>query len=125
MAGFADLIPAAMPYLATEQLSGAQGSSWEWSYECTDDLDAPVPWTNCTGTAVLKSTLTGAVALTLTVTFPADGVVTVTATSALTAPLAPGAYLHEVEVTNSALTKTIKIVGGGDARFTVKPQVTV
>jgi hypothetical protein len=110
-----------MPYGATEELSGAVGASWEWSYIAEDNDGVPVDFTGCTGTAEFKAQMGGSVSLSATVAF-SPGVIKCTATPSQTATLAPGTYFHEVEVTNSAGRK-VRIVGGGDARTLVKGDV--
>ena len=121
--GFDDLVAEAMPYMATEELSGAQGSSWEWSYELTDTAGTLVDFTGCTGVCEIRATIGGAVTLAPTVSFPSAGIVKVTATPTQTAAVAKGRYYHEVELTNAASRK-VKVVGGGDSHITVKPEVT-
>ncbi len=126
MAGFDDLIEGFMPYGAREQISGAAGSDWEWSYTIQDNAGNNVDMTTgYTGLCQLRRKVGDTVALTPTVTFPAAGQVKVTATKTQTAALAAGFYLHEVEVTRTSDGKTVKLVGAGDAQFTVKAEVTV
>ncbi|HET6909048.1 MAG TPA: hypothetical protein VFH54_06900 [Mycobacteriales bacterium] len=120
--GFDDLVAEAMPFLATEELSGTAGASWEWSYELTDNDGALVDFTGCTGTCTLATAAGATPVLTPTVTFPSPGVVKVTATPTQTAAVTPGRYLHEVELVNAASRK-IKVVGAGGGRFVVKQEV--
>lgn len=124
MAGFEDLIPASMPYMAREQLAGSTGSDWEWSYEVLDNSGNAVDFTGCTAVCEIRDKLGGTVVLAPAVTFPAAGQVKVTATNAQTAALAAGFYVHEVEVTRTSDGKKVKLVGAGDSQFTVKGQVT-
>lgn len=125
MAGFDDLIPAAMPYLAVEFISGAAGSTWQWDYAVEDDDENPVDLTTgYTGVCELRATLGGAVAIAPTVSFPSVGTIRVSADAATTAAVAAGRYYHEVEVTRTSDSAVIKVVGGGDGRFVVKGEVT-
>ena len=120
--GFDDLVAEAMPHLATEEISGAAGASWEWSYVLTDAADAPVDLTSVTGEFKMAKTLGGTSAVSATVTCSADGVVKVTATPSATSTVAPGTYFHEVVLTNAAGRK-VYVVGGGESRFIVKGDV--
>lgn len=124
MSGFDDLVTEAMPYLATEHITAAKGSSWEWSYKLTDATGTAVDFTGCTGVCELRPTIGGAVALAPTVTFAAGGYVKITATPTQTAALVAGRYLLELELANAAGRK-VKVVGAGDAFVTVKPEVTL
>lgn len=122
MAGFDDLIPAAMPYLAIDSVAGTVGASWEWSYTLTDDAGATVDFTGCTGECVIKSTAGGAAVASPTVSFPGGGVVTCAVDAATTDALTAGRYLFEVAVTNGSGEEVV-IVGGTDSTFIIKGKV--
>ena len=120
MATFDALVPLAQPFLATETCEEVQGASWEWDYDIAIDGD-PVDFTGCTGVCQIRSQGTGALIVAPTVSFPADGVVRCIVTPSESASLAPGGYLHEVEVTKGPDQK-VPIVGGGKSRFVILPK---
>ena len=120
MATFDALVPLALPFLASETIEAVQGKSWQWDYDIAIDGD-PVDFTDCTGVCQIRSQGTGALIVAPTVSFPADGVVRCSVTPSASASLAPGGYLHEVEVTNGAGRK-VAIVGGGKSRFVILPK---
>lgn len=125
MSGFDDLIPAAMPYLATEDIQGSAGSTWEWSYDLQDNGSVAVDLTTgFTGVCEIRTKPGAPVLIAPTVSFPAAGKVKVTATAAQTASLKPGIYRHEVEVTRTSDGKKVKLVGAGAAKFEVLGEVT-
>jgi len=124
MSGFDDLIPAAMPFLASEVIEATNGTSWEVEYLVFDDDDALVNMTvGFTGSASIRSTGGGEV-LAPTLTFPSAGVVRFAATPAQSAAVAEGSYGHEVTITRSSDSAKIIIVGGGGGRFIVRGKVS-
>lgn len=123
MAGFSDLIPAAMPYLATEKLAGVTGATWQWSYDVTDDAgDAVNMTTGFTGVCQIRKP-DGTLIVAPAVTFPSAGLVTCTVTAANTTSLTAGHYYHELEITRTSDSVVIKVVGGGRATFDVYHEV--
>ena len=120
MATFDALVPLALPFLASETIEAVQGKSWQWDYDIAIDGD-PVDFTGCTGVCQIRSQGTGALIVAPTVSFPADGVVRCIVTPSESASLAPGGYLHEVEVTKGPDQK-VPIVGGGKSRFVILPK---
>ena len=124
MAGFDDLIPAAMPYLAREELDASTGSSWEWEYLIDDNAGDPVDFTGITGVCEIHAKGDSGVLIAPTVTLT-TGKVTVTATAAQTTGLAAGQYRHEVELTRTSDSAVVKVVGSGDSVFNIKGEVTV
>lgn len=120
MAGFDDLIPAAMPYLATEQLKGTAGRTWEWGYQLTDSAGAPIDLTTgytLTGAIVTSSTRTSVA--TITVTAPSPGLVWCKLAPSTTVSVQAGRYVHQVKIVRTADSAAIDLVGGGDSSFTV------
>jgi hypothetical protein len=122
MTWFDDLIEDAMPYLATEELSATQGVSWQWTYT-VDDASADLG-ASYTATAVIKKAVTDVSSVvTVSTTFPAVNQVRCTVTPANAASVPAGRYLHEVEISRTSDGRCLKVVGGGDSQFIVKPQV--
>lgn len=123
MAGFDDLIAAAMPYLATEYITGSAGSDWEWDYEFEDD-DGNLVTINSgfTFTAKLHSRSGGTytVVYTATTSTPTATVLRCTMAAATTTADPGAMYYHEVRITRTSDGKKILAVGAGDSKFIVK-----
>lgn len=111
-----------MPYMATMDVQGTVGASWEWGVEVTDDDNAFVDFTGCTGSATIRERVGGDVIINPVVVCTADGEVTCTVSDSNSATLTPGAYTWELQVVDGD-GRTVKLVGGGDSRFTIKPEV--
>lgn len=125
MAGFDDLIPNAMPYLATEELVGTAGTSWQWDYPLVDNLGNPVDLTTgFAGTAVICAAGSTTSVVTVSLTFATGGVVRCTVTPSASAAVPPGAYFHEVTITRTSDSRKIIVVGAGDSKFIVKRKVS-
>lgn len=123
MAGFDDLIPGAMPYLATESIEATAGADWEWGYVLKDASGALVDMTTgYTAICQIRSS-SGTLIETPTVTFPAAGQVVCTVANADTEGITAGRYLHELEITRTSGGKKIKVVGGRKSTFTVLAEV--
>ena len=128
MAGFDDLIPAAMPYLATEKITAVAGTSWQWDYDLLDDAGNPVDIsTGYTSAAVIRSRNadgTYTTVYTPTCTTPSTGVLRCTVSPATTSSDTGKTYYHEVTVTRTSDSAKVCVVGGGDATFVVKRKVS-
>lgn len=124
MAGFDDLIPAAMPYLATETIRGTAGSDWQWDYEFEDDAGNLITInTGYTATAKLHSRNSSGVytvVYTATVTFPTATSMRCSIAAATTTADTGNKYFHEVTLTRTSDSKKITVVGAGDSTFLVK-----
>lgn len=121
MSGFDDLVPAAMPYLATETIYATAGTSWKIPYDLVDDAGNPVDIsTGFTATWNLYDDA-GAPKLStgLTVSKTSTGVL-VTTTAAASAALAPGTYFHELVVVRTSDTATVMVVGAKESRTHLK-----
>lgn len=121
MAGFDDLIPEAMPYLATEERAATAGTAWRWEYELRDSvgtlIDLSTGYTATAGICLENSTTS---VVTIAVTFPSTGVVRCSVTAANSAVVTPGIYYSEVTVTRTSDSAKVILVGAGDAKFIVK-----
>lgn len=121
MAGFDDLVAAALPYLATETINATAGTSWRIPYDLEDDSGAPIDIsTGYTATWNLYDAA-GASKLSsgLTVTKTSTGAV-VTATAAASAALAKGTYFHELTIVRTSDSATVLVVGAQDSKTIVK-----
>lgn len=125
MAGFDDLIPAAMPYMATEKLTATAGTDWQWDYRLLDDAGDPVDvGTGFTRTMKLVDQTDGTVVYTPTVTQVSTGLVRCTLDATTTASDPGSKYDHELTITRTSDSKKIIVVGAGDAEFVVKKKVS-
>lgn len=123
MAGFDDLIPEAMPYLATEAIEATKGADWEWGYVLNDNDGTPVNMTSgYTGLCQIRDDA-GVLVLTPTVTFPVAGQVVCRVTNATTETATAGKHKHELEITRTSDGKKIKAVGGSRSTFTILAEV--
>lgn len=124
MAGFDDLIADALPYLAREEITATQGTTWEWSYSVTDHDDAAVNMTTgFTGSCSIREVGGTVDLVTVTVTFPVSGQIKCKALPTSTDDIAPGNYFHELTIVRTSDSAKIIAVGGGDSQFSVKRKV--
>lgn len=124
MAGFDDLIPACMPYMATDEVDGTAGADWQWEYTVDDNAGDPIPWTTgYTGTCKIKNARGDTIA-SPDVSFPASGIVRCVLGHVDTATLPKGKYLWELKVTRTSGGAPVVLIGGGDSHFTIKPSVS-
>ncbi|MGZ4520692.1 MAG: hypothetical protein ACXVXW_09820 [Mycobacteriaceae bacterium] len=124
MAGFDDLIPAAMPYLATERIPATANTSWQWDYTLLDDSGALVNVSSGFTFSAIITTVGGATVCTPTITSPSTGILRCVVPPSTTASIAPGMYLHEVKITRTSDSAKVLVVGAGDAKFVVKKAVS-
>ncbi|MGZ4518935.1 MAG: hypothetical protein ACXVXW_00765 [Mycobacteriaceae bacterium] len=124
MAGFDDLIPAAMPYLATEHIPATAGASWQWDYELLDDADTPIDISSGFTFSVAITTKSGATVCTPTTSTPSTGVLRCAVTPVVSATVPEDVYYHEVKITRTSDGAKVIAVGAGDAKFIVKKAVS-
>lgn len=124
MAGFDDLIPAAMPYMATEHITATGGTDWQWDYLLKDDNGDPVDvGTGFTRTIKLVDS-GGSVIYTPTAAQASTGLVRCTLAAATSAGDVGTTYFHELTIIRTSDSKKIIIVGAGDSTFVVKKKVS-
>lgn len=120
MAGFDDLIPAAMPYMATETLTATAGTDWQWDYQFLDDAKDPVDLgTGFTRTMKLVDA-NGTPVYTPTVTQVSTGLLRCTHAASASASDQGTTYFHELTIVRTSDSKKLIVVGAGDSTFIVK-----
>lgn len=120
MAGFDDLIPEAMPYLAIEEISGTGGTDWQWDYQITDKSGNLVDFATGFTFAMKLVNRAGVTVYSPTVAQVLTGVLRCTLAASATAADPGTKYLHELTITRTSDGKKIVVVGAGDSEFTVK-----
>lgn len=126
MAGFDDLLAAAIPYLDWEEMAVTQGTTWEWSYLLLDDSKVLVDLTvGFTGTMSIRTRNGDTDLVTVGVTFPAAGAVTCTAVPTATDEIEPGRYYHELTLTRTSDSAVLIAIGAEDSIFVVKKKVAL
>lgn len=121
MAGFDDLVAAALPYLATETIYATAGTTWVIPYDLVDDSGNPIDistgytatWNLYDEDGVSKISTGLTVAKTST-----GAVVTATATASVTLP--KGTYFQELVIVRTSDSATVLVVGAQDSRTIVK-----
>lgn len=119
MAGFDDLVFAALPYLATEELEATAGTTWLVPYYPVDDTNAAVNLSTGFTCTMKIFDIDGAEVLTGTASFPAADHVLFTFAASATLAVAPGKYFQEVTVTRTSDSKKIIVVGARKSQVTV------
>lgn len=123
MAGFDDVVLAALPYLATEQIPLTRGTSWWWEYELRDNNGDLVDLaTGYTITAVI-ATAAGQVVTSPVISFPATGVIRCTVDPDVATTIQAGTYYHEISIVRDSDSAQVIVVGAGDATITVRKRV--
>jgi hypothetical protein len=119
VAGFDDLVYAALPYLNTEEIDGTAGTTWLCPYYPYDDNKAPVDLSTGFTCTMKLYNAAGTEIIAGTASFPASDHVLFTFAASATLAVPPGKYFHEVTVTRTSDSKKIIVVGARKSEFTV------
>lgn len=126
MTGFDDLILDALPYLAVEEISAAQGTTWRWGYSVTDHAGNDVDLTSgFTGSCSIREKGGVSDVVAVTVTFPVTGQILCAIAPTLSDDVARGTYYHELKIIRASDSAQILAVGAGDSVFLVKKRVAL
>lgn len=119
MAGFDDLVFAALPYLATEELDATAGTTWLFPYYPFDDNKDPVDLSTGFTCTMKIFDISGVEIITGTVSYPAADHILFTFAASATLAVAPGKYFQEVTITRASDSKKIIFVGARKSEITV------
>jgi hypothetical protein len=97
-----------------------QGTTFNTSYEFTDDIGDPIDFSAYTGAAQMRKSYASSTSHAFTVGLSNNGLVSLSMSSANTAVITAGRYVYDLEVTDQS-SVTSRLVEG---IATVTPQVT-
>lgn len=126
MAGFTDLVAAAMPSLVSADGAGTEGRSWRYTITgFADATGAAIDLSGATCVCKILDKVDGVTVLTPTATGDSTGTVTITATPTATAGLADGKHkrlcVWSLVITDASGSQA-QVWGPTDSRFWIEAE---